>query len=166
MRSLALVAVCLPFGGPRPTAVPAPDWAEVRVAGLTLLVGKADTTVGLGGLSSDAPVKVAGGTGSLHVRQGWTRDVEVRVADADVREVTKLFSIPDWLKGKLTGRIGSVVLTIHGDALSLTATKFHGAAGELVSRIEATGDLKAKTVKARMFCLGGLVEYAGRIPGE
>jgi hypothetical protein len=129
-----------------------------------LLTGPSQTTVGLSGVTS-TPVRVAGGDGTLTLRQGLTRDVNVVVRDAEVKAVAGLFDLPKWLDGKLRGRVGLVTLTIKGDSFTLTAAGFK-VPGDPVSRVEATGDLKARTVTVKAWALGGLLEYDGKLPGE
>lgn len=164
MRALTLLAVCLPLGGP-PAAPPA-GWDPVVVGGLTLLVGPGRTTVGLDGVTVTAPVRAAGGTGTATVRRGLTRDVTAVLTELDVRELVRLVpGLPAWLRPKLVGRVGKVTLTVRGDRFELTAEGFR-VPGDPVRRVTATGDLRARTVTAKVHALGGLLEYDGRLPSE
>lgn len=162
MKPLAVLMLALPFGGGQPPPKPV-TFQTVNVLGLTLLVGDPKVSVGRQGVVSTSPVEVGGGKGTLVARLGLVRDVTVTVHDADAGQVTALFDLPAGIRTRLVGKIGSVVLTVHGDALTLVATGFR-LKGDWLSRIEATGDLKAKTVRAKVFAFGGLIEYSGKLP--
>jgi hypothetical protein len=163
MKTLALMALTLPFG-PAPQSPPE-TWSALDVMGLTLFTGPATTSVGFSGVTSTMPVKAAGGEGTLTLRQGLTRDVAVTIRDADVRSIAGLFDLPVWLKPKLVGRVSLVTLDVKGDRFELKATGFR-VPGDPVSKVEASGDLKARTVTVKAFALGGVLEYDGKLPGE
>jgi hypothetical protein len=123
--------------------------------------------VGLSGVTSTMPVKVAGGEGTLTLRSGThPRRERGHVRDAEVKAVAGLFDLPAVVKAKLTGRIGLVTLDREGGRPDAAATGFRGMPGDPVSRIEATADLKARTVTVKAFALGGVLEYDGKLPGE
>jgi hypothetical protein len=164
MRGLAVLALTVPFGGPQP-ARPEP-WTETSVLGLTLAMGPARNGIGLGGLTRTMPVRAAGGEGEATVRQGLTRDVSVTLREANAADLTGLFDLPAWMARWFAGgRVGLVELKITGDRFELTASKFR-IKGDPVSRVEATGNLKDKTVAVKAYALGGLLTYEGRLPGE
>lgn len=164
MKPLAVLVLALPFGGGQPPPKPV-TFQTVNVLGLTLLVGDPKVSVGRHGVESTSPVEIGGGKGTLVAKLGLVRDVTVTIHDADAGQVTALFDLPAGIRTRLVGRIGSVVLTVKGDALTLTATGFR-LRGDWLSRIEATGDLKKKTYTARIYAFGGLATVDGKLPGE
>lgn len=163
MKSVALLALTLPFGPPPSAAGPPPvDWRETTVAGLTLLVGPAEPGVGLSGLTATMPVRAAGGEGTIVARQGLSRDITVTVRDADAAQVAAAFDLPAWLRPRLVGRIGEVRIVVAGDTFELRATKFR-IPGDPVARVEASGNTKDRTVRVKAYAFGGLLEYEGRL---
>jgi hypothetical protein len=83
--------------------------------------------------------------------------------DADVATLASLVEFPAWLKPKLVGRVGLVVLVIRGDRFELKADHFR-IPGDPIKSVVATGSLAAGTVKVRAEAFGGLAEFEGRVP--
>lgn len=166
MKTVALLALTLPFGPPPATGGPPPaDWREVSVAGLTLLVGPGKPGLGLGGLTSTMPVKAAGGEGEIVARQGLSRDISVTIREADAAQVAAMFDLPAFLKGKVKGRIGEVRVVVSGDTFTLKATGFR-IPGNFIQKVEASGDMKSGFMKAKIYAFNGLAEFDGPIPGK
>lgn len=166
MKTLALLSLALPFGGEQPRPAPVAEWRDMQVAGLTLMVGPSKGKgLGLSGITVEMPVKAAGGSGVAVVRQGLTRDIDVRITEVDAAELAKLFDLPAWLAPKLVGKVGLVELTVKGDALTLKASKFR-IPGDFVSRVDMRADLKTRAYAAKLYVFGGLAEVTGTLPPD
>jgi hypothetical protein len=87
--------------------------------------------------------------------------LDLKLHDADVREVASLLSLPAFLKTKLAGKVGLVELHVRGTRFDVVATGWR-VPGDPISRLEATGDWRTKKAQVKMWALGGLVEYEGR----
>lgn len=71
--------------------------------------------------------------------------------------------VPAWARLALAGKVGRVVLRVRGRAFDLEASDVR-TAGRPVVRAWAVGDLKAMTLRAKVYALGGVAEYSGRLP--
>lgn len=161
IKSVLFFAAVLPFGGGEANR-PHADWTRAEAFGLVLQIGP--PTAAGDWRTTVSPVEVAGGRGTLTHRLGLVRDVELDVRDADAAAVAALLDLPAAVRARMTGRVGRVRLTIKGDALTLTATRFGGRVGELVSRIDATADLRTRAYKAKAAVLGGVLTAEGLLP--
>lgn len=160
-KSLLFLAVAMPFGGGE-AARPRAEWTRTTAFGLTLEIGP--PTADGSWRTTVSPVEVAGGRGTLTTRLGFVRDVELDVRGARAEAVAALLDLPAAVRDRLTGRIDRVVLTVKGDALTLRATGFGGRVGGLVTRIEATADLRTRAYKAKAAVLGGELTAEGLLP--
>jgi hypothetical protein len=160
------LVLCFPMPvGHTPTKPPASTTYEIL--GLTAIVGPAKVGLSLGGIGATSTIDVAGGSGTMEAKSGilGPSTVHILVKDAKVEELVKGIGgdLPAWLKPKLVGRIGQVVIDVKGDDVAVTATSFR-IPGDPVSRIEVKANLKTRGYKAKLYALGGLAEAEGTLP--
>jgi hypothetical protein len=92
---------------------------------------------------------------------------DVTLKDLDATQVAGLLGdgLPAAVRDRFRGRIGRVVVSVNGDAMTLKADGFR-MPGDWVSRAEGTMDLKTREYKAKLWAFGGLVEFTGTMPTE
>src|SRR5262245_57809562 len=123
------------------------ETASMFPVSLVLSLALATPSVSPGALSSVGTAAARKATGS-DVASSNVRHLDVTLSDIDAAQLGSLLgdSVPAYLRDRLKGRIGKVVVAVRGDQVTMKAEQFR-LNGDWLARAEGTADLKARTYK-------------------
>lgn len=93
------------------------------------------------------------------------RTLNITLKDINAKKLLEAMNAPTFVTKLIDGKIGEIKISAVDDDFTIVCTKFYLRA-DPISRIEIKGNTKDNTMTAKLYMLGGLVEYKGTIPKQ
>jgi hypothetical protein len=91
--------------------------------------------------------------------------LDITLKNVDAKQLLSSMGVAEPVRNFINGKIGEIRITLNGDDFTITASKFR-LQFDPISRIDVKGNLKQNTLVVKVYALGGLLEYEGKIPKQ